>query len=67
MQQKEHQRKIQPLFRLVERLWDKIDKLKETRPATSDYDGEDNNLPPRDGERGGVTVGDKSEHEEEGH
>jgi hypothetical protein len=50
----------------VERLSDKIDNLKETRPATSDYDGEDNSLPPHDGERDDVTIGDKSEHYEEG-
>ena len=43
-----------------------MDNLKERRPATSDYDGEGDNLLPHDGETDDVAVGDKSEHGEEG-
>jgi hypothetical protein len=47
-------------------LAEKMDNLKERRPATSDYDGEGDNLLPHDGETDDVAVGDKSEHGEEG-
>jgi len=51
---------------MVERLAEKIDNLKERRPTTSDYDEEDNSLPPRNGEREDITIGDNNENDEEG-
>jgi hypothetical protein len=50
---------------LVANRWEKIDDLKATKVATSDYEREDNSSPNHDGERDDVTVGDKRENEDE--
>jgi hypothetical protein len=50
LQQKKHQQRQNPqLFRLVAKLWEKIDDLKTTKFASSDYKGEENSSPIHDG------------------
>ena len=44
---------------------EKIDDLKATKVASSDYEGEENSSPSHDGGRDDVTTSDKSENEDE--
>ena len=47
------------------RLAEKIDDLKATKVAASDYEGEENSSPAHDVGRDDITSGDKSENEDE--
>ncbi len=67
LQQQSRQRHNDQLFDLVGRLAEKINSLSRGRRiATSDDDGEDNSLPPHNGERGDATIGGSSKNDEEG-
>ena len=47
------------------RLSEKIDDLKVTKVAASDYEGDENSSPSHDGGRDDITTGDKSGNEDE--
>ena len=51
---------------MVERLVEKIDSFKGRRTTILDDDGEDNSLPPYNGERDDATIGGSSKNDAEG-
>jgi hypothetical protein len=66
LQQRHQQRQNQQLFHMVAKVSEKIDDLKATKVAASDYEGEKIAHPPKTVEgTTSHTTSDKSEHEDE--